>query len=381
MHELNHRLPLSAATLFAAIMSLKTSYRASPASLRPTYTGGPVALTPDGLYLVTTLHSASLYITHIASSRVVAQIKGDATPITAVAVAPDPTGDAEYVVLTAHQSLSVRYYPFSTTDAAEFLATTTVDHAPFLTFTRQLTRAQTHPSPILSLEVSPAVPGTPGATLFATGSADGTVKVWDTKGGFVTHVFRGHGGGVSAFAWRFHHSSAAPTTTTTGYANAPTHDGRIMQLITGSVDTRVRVYDLLDRSASGRPIHVLEGHVSVVRGLDVSPDARWLISAGRDRVVLVWDLLPHPTDKKLGAPRVVQTLLANESLETVGFVSPVHGIAGVELEDRSVCYTGGERGRVRLWDVLRGKEVAVVPGLEVDEEPEEDEQRGLAYVL
>ena len=325
-------------------------------------------MTPDGLYLLTTLHSASVYITHIASSRVVAQIKGDGTPITAMAVAPNAEG--EFTILTAHQSLSVRYYPFSTTEAAAFLAEPSTK-IPFLTFTRQLTRAQTHPSPILSLSVSPRIPNS-DATLFATGSADGTVKVWDTTGGFVTHVFRGHGGGVSAFAWRFSRpgayiSTAAPTTE---YANAPkSEDGRVMQLITGSVDTRVRIYDLLDQTAKGRPKHVLEGHNSVVRGLDVSSDegiGRWLVSAGRDRIVLVWDLSQK-------TPKVVQTLLTSESLETVGLISHLKGVDGL------ACFTGGEKGQVRLWDVLRGKQVAVVPGLEV-EEGDEDEH-GLAYVL
>ncbi|KAJ9096840.1 hypothetical protein QFC21_005111 [Naganishia friedmannii] len=456
--------------------SLKSSYRASPASLRPTYTGGPVSQTPDGLYLLTTLHSTSLCITHIASARVVARIKGDGTPITAVAVALNPSPSAEegghaggeYVVLTAHQSLSVRYYPFSTATAASYLSTTssatTTTPPPQLTFTRQLTRAQTHPSPILSLSVSPPIPlstkdksgpshlsrETVAGSLIATGAADGTVKVWDTKGGFVTHVFRGHGGGVSAFAWRFSSSqpvvggyidsapSTTTTTATTGYANAPHHsgganevaEGRTMQLITGSVDTRIRVYDLLSSSSSsasststqqrgaanananaaGKPIHILEGHVSVVRGLDVSPPlpgmqgkaGRFLVSAGRDRVGLVWDLEPlvaaagekvSKKGKAEAAPRVVQTLLASESLETIGLLSPSHtigdGIRETEQgEGRLVAYTGGEKGRVRLWDVLKGKEVGVVPGLDVEDqrdeaeaEEEEDEQQGLAFVL
>ncbi|KAJ9113681.1 hypothetical protein QFC22_005990 [Naganishia vaughanmartiniae] len=462
--------------------NLKTSYRASPASLRPTYTGGPVSLTPDGLYLLTTLHSTSLCITHIASARVVARIKGDGTAITAVAVAPNPSsGNAEgggheggeYLVLTAHQSLSVRYYPFDTATAASYLAATSSSHTtqttapPHLTFTRQLTRAQTHPSPILSLSVSPPVPlssssttkstpehGAAAASLFATGAADGTVKVWDTKGGFVTHVFRGHGGGVSAFGWRFSASSSggndpssvgyidtssahpsATTTQTTGYANAPNTpstdgaasaaaQGRTMQLITGSVDTRIRIYDLLASSSAstrgavndraGKPIHVLEGHVSVVRGLDVSLGSeegragRFLVSAGRDRVGLVWDLEPptaavggsKPTKGGKAAaktqaqaqPRVVQTLLASESLETIGLISPHHAIGAgiretVEDEDtkRLICYTGGEKGRVRLWDVLKGKEVGGVPGLDVEaqqeDEEDDDEQQGLAFVL
>jgi U3 small nucleolar RNA-associated protein 13 len=269
---------------------------------------------------------------------------------------------------------------------------------------------------------------------------------------------------VSAFAWRFSsdedegpaavggYIDSAPSTTTNntaakGYANAPnggsnaagaggTAEGRTMQLITGSTDTRIRVYDLLLSSSStssastssrtaaaaaaGKPIHVLEGHVSVVRGLDVSPSGvegrgkagRWLVSAGRDRVGLVWDLEPPAAAgaekgmKKVKAgvpvaPRVVQTLLASESLETIGLLSPSHTIGNgireretLEQEQqggaergRLICYTGGEKGRVRLWDVLKGKEVGGVPGLDVEdlqdgeEREEDDEQQGLAFVL
>jgi U3 small nucleolar RNA-associated protein 13 len=49
-----------------------------------------------------------------------------------------------------------------------------------------------HTSPV----VSSAIDST--GTLLATGSADGTIKVWDIRGGYVTHTFHGHGGVVGA---------------------------------------------------------------------------------------------------------------------------------------------------------------------------------------
>src|SRR5436190_13860053 len=36
------------------------------------------------------------------------------------------------------------------------------------------------------------------STLLATGASDGVVKVWDIRGGYVTHTFRGHSGIISS---------------------------------------------------------------------------------------------------------------------------------------------------------------------------------------
>ena len=43
----------------------------------------------------------------------------------------------------------------------------------------------------------------PTSTYLASGSADGVVKVWDIVRGHVTHVFKGHGGVVSALVFSY----------------------------------------------------------------------------------------------------------------------------------------------------------------------------------
>ncbi|BEI94806.1 uncharacterized protein CcaverHIS019_0703870 [Cutaneotrichosporon cavernicola] len=325
---------------------LKTSFRASPNSIRPLYTGGPVALTRDGQWLITTMGEEVL-VTEVSSGRGVARVKGDTTDITALALSYHTSPPT---LITAHASLSVRYYPLPAS-LPEGTA-----KPPFLQYTKAFPRAAG--APILLVAVSP------DSTLLATGSSDGIVKVWDMAGGYVTHLFRGHGGPVSALHFSF-----------------PTNEGRQrMELWTGSTDARVRVFDLRDASArvvvggqegKTKAKAVLESHVSVVRGIAVSEDGKYAVSGGRDKVVLVWD----------SKGKVIQTLLANEQVEACGLLPLGTAVEG-EHADRLLCYTAGESGRVRIWDVLKGTEVAEMDGVAgVDEVDEDDEQQGVLQVM
>ena len=185
----------------------------------------------------------------------------------------------------------------------------------------------------------------------------------------MTHLFRGHGGPVSALHFYF------------------SPDESRMELLTGSTDSRVRLYDLRDPSARGgsvKPNAVLEGHVSVVRGIDVSPDGRWAITGSRDKVILVWDLAanqPGSSQKggrgKGGGPKVVQTIIAQEQVEALGLLPS-------NPEDRVIrCYSGGDKGHIRIWNVMTGEQLGSMKGVEgLDEvEAEEDEQRGIINIL
>ncbi|KAL1410896.1 U3 small nucleolar RNA-associated protein 13 [Vanrija albida] len=338
---------------------LKSSFRASPSSIRPLYTGGPVLLTRDGEWLITTM-GEEVVVTEVRTGLGVARVKGDTTPITALALSYHTSPPT---LVTCHQSNTIRYYPLP-----EALPTT--PKPPFLQYTRALPRASG--APILVAAVSP------DATLLATGSSDGIVKVWDLAGGYVTHMFRGHGGPVSALAFSF------PSTG---------EERQRMELWTGSTDTKVRVFDLRDAGArvvvaggsgAAKPKAVLEGHVSVVRGIAVTEDGRFAITGGRDKVVLVWDLgdQKEASSKGKGAgPKIVQTLLANEQVEACGLLPRDQAVVGGST-GRLLCYTAGDAGTVKVWDVLKAAEVATMKGVEgVDEDDDEDEQRGVIAVL
>ena len=219
----------------------------------------------------------------------------------------------------------------------------------------------------------------PTSTYLASGSADGTVKVWNILRGFVTHVFKGHGGVVSALAFNYPFDPSAVERETK------------MQLITGSVDTRIRIFDLSAVAArSGtalRPEAVLEGHVSVPRGLDVSPDGKWLVSGGRDSVVMVWDIshkspATHQSKSNKGkgketafAPSLAKTIPVLERVEAVGLLLPEEDLAGAPSGSAKLrFYTGGEKGVVRIWDAREGT-VLFTLGHERDGGDDQEEQR------
>lgn len=207
-------------------------------------------------------------------------------------------------ILTATRSLALQIYSL-----------------PSLTLHRSIPKA--HEAPIITCCSDPT------GTLFATGSADGIVKVWDAEKGHCTHVFKGHGGVISALVF-----------------NIVKGAGGKARLISGADDCKIRVWDLRTREC----LHVLDGHVSVIRGLDVTPDGRTLVSGGRDKVVNIWDL-------ERGVLR--KTLPVFEVLESVGLVEvEVEGKGkGKEGEKIYRIFTGGDKGIVRLWDLVSGEAV------------------------
>ena len=183
-------------------------------------------------------------------------------------------------------------------------------------------------------------------TLLATGGADGVVKIWDIRGGYVTHTFRGHAGVISALHF---FKASSPDLESKGKTNKKKrsrsnlqedevmvngHDSTAaFRLASGSEDGKIRIWDLAKRKS----VATLDSHVSVVRGLDYEPAANLLISGSRDKTAIVWDARTWKSRK------VVPVL---EGLEAVAF-----------LEEGKFFYTGGETGRLRIWNVESGGEI------------------------
>ncbi|GAA5868193.1 hypothetical protein JCM1840_006178 [Sporobolomyces johnsonii] len=290
----------------------KTSFKAAR-TYAPIHTGGAAVLSGDGSWLVSTLNEQAL-VTDVETGKPVQELKGDTSAVTTLSITPSPLSpQSGGFLLTCCRSLALHIYSL-----------------PSLSLHRHIPRA--HDAPIITCAADPT------GTLFATGSADGIVKVWDAARGHCTHVFKGHGGVISAIVFDI------------ASAGDGGKQGRA-RLVTGADDCKIRVWDLRTRE----PLHVLDGHVSVVRGLDVTKDGKLLVSGGRDKVVNVWDL-------ERGVLR--KTMPVFETLESCGLVELEQGSAsakGKEKETgapkRRAIFTGGDKGVVRLWDLQSGEQI------------------------
>src|SRR6185503_8926982 len=104
--------------------------------------------------------------------------------------------------------------------------------------------------------------------LLASGTVDGTIQLWAVPSGELLASWRGHTGGV----W--------------GLAVRP--DGQV--IVSGGEDRTIRLWSVpADGVREGRLLGSLEGHTGAVRGVALSGDAGLLASASWDSTVRLWE--------------------------------------------------------------------------------------------
>jgi len=142
-----------------------------------------------------------------------------------------------------------------------------------------------------------------------------------------------------------------------------------MHLFTACGDHLVRCFDLKAPSgANSKPELVLDGHVSVPRALLPTPDGKWLVTAGRDSVILVWDLnalfstgsgskSSKKGKQKASENAPYRTIVAQERIEGASLLQP-NDLSQWPGEVRVAA--GGEKGVVKVWDALSGKELGLL---------------------
>ncbi|GAB2216023.1 hypothetical protein Droror1_Dr00023790 [Drosera rotundifolia] len=194
-----------------------------------------------------------------------------------------------------------------------------------------------HNGPVMAMSWHPSL------GLLATAGTDRTVLVWNVDGRFCMHSFSGHKGVVTCLM--FH------------------PDPERLLLFSGSEDTIVRVWDLKkakyeeknDKKKYDKKKNnvVLEKHLSAVTFLGLSEDGRILLTAGRDKVVNLWD--PYVEENHWR-----KTILTYDVLEAVcvlhsgttlhSCVSSDKGGMNKTTSEEVYFLTVGERGIIRIWN-------------------------------
>ncbi|KAL6652122.1 hypothetical protein ACP70R_011047 [Stipagrostis hirtigluma subsp. patula] len=292
----------------ASTQGLKKNYRCDR-SLQQFYTGGPFAVGRGRVgeegeevgeeggaeaFLACACGGEVRVVSAADASTLGEPVDGDSEAITALALSPDSR-----LLFAAGHSRLVRVWDLAS---------------------RTCIRSwKGHDGPIMAMACHAS------GGLLATAGADKKVCVWDVDGGFCTHFFRGHTGVVTTVM--FH------------------KDPKCLLLFSGSEDGTVRVWNL----ESKKCIAVLKEHFSTVTALALSEDGRTLLSAGRDKIVTVWDL------RKYSSKKTIPTYEMIEAVCFIGSGSELLASLGVEPDMADGYFlTVGERGIVRIWRLESG---------------------------
>jgi WD40 repeat protein/tetratricopeptide (TPR) repeat protein len=204
-----------------------------------------------------------------------------------------------------------------------------------------------------------SVAWSPEGTQLASGSWDGTVKLWDTATGEPRLTLRGHKWGVWSVAW--------------------SPDGR--QLASASADATGKVWNV---ATEEEPL-TLRGHNSRVFSVAFSPDQGRLASASQDRTVKVWDAVTgkeiltlrghagvvtsvawSPDGARLasaswdGAVKIWEAATGKETLTLRGHTNGVWSVAW-SPDGRRLASASGDR-TVKVWDAAAGKTILTLRG-------------------
>lgn len=155
----------------------------------------------------------------------------------------------------------------------------------------------------------------------ASGGSDGNIRLWDLAHNTCTSSLRGAMGVFTVLKY---------------------HPDSSKQLIFGAADdTKIRSWN----SKTGNEHMVYSGHFSKVTSLQFTPDGQNMVSSGRDRVLILWNI---------NESKALRTVPVYESIEATVLLPPAFKIPNfkkkVETEGIYVA-CAGEKGIIKVWNV------------------------------
>ena len=155
-----------------------------------------------------------------------------------------------------------------------------------------------------------------GSRLVTTGWDDFTARIWQANSGKELFVLEGHESGVAIAAF--------------------SPDGKL--LVTGSDDETLKIWDM----SNGKELFTLS-HPGTVYGVAFSPDGTRLASASNAQIIKVWDVI------------------AGE--EMLNFIGHAGAIVGITFSpDGTRLATASRDGTAIIWDAATGEELLILNG-------------------
>ncbi|XP_014290049.1 transducin beta-like protein 3 [Halyomorpha halys] len=179
-----------------------------------------------------------------------------------------------------------------------------------------------HKGPVAKLAI------TNDGLILASGGSDSSVRLWDMKYHACTKNLTGIKGVCSVLKFL--------------------EKGNSSLLFASGDDAIIKAWDI----ESGELKISLEGHYSKVTDIIFSNTHQHVVSCGRDKVIILWNI-------KSGEQ--MNVIPAYESLESLVILPDSITLPGADVKHQDGVYvaTGGDRGVIRVWDVLNTKELYV----------------------
>eukprot|EP01028_Stygiella_incarcerata_P004811 TRINITY_DN208_c0_g1_i1.p1 TRINITY_DN208_c0_g1~~TRINITY_DN208_c0_g1_i1.p1 ORF type:complete len:854 (-),score=256.52 TRINITY_DN208_c0_g1_i1:31-2592(-) len=280
------------------------------------YTSGRVIVSPDGKHLVC-IGGENVNLLEKETGKAKLRIPGDGEAFTSLAVRPN---DGKKIVV-ASRSSSVYVWSIETGEEGS---------GGELSSHQERSWRPHMPLPVVSMNYDPS------GALLATGSTDGTVRVWDMERSYLTHDLHGHHDGVVSLV-QFH---PIPQT--------------LVLFSCGFEDNTVCMWDLVTKTIT----YKVTGHGAHITSISFFPSDPFVMCCGsRDRTVTVHDLRKKEKSR---------TIVVFEEVEAMCFEN--QGSAGPENEDemeveideeekemRYHLCVSGPKGRVLRYNVLNGE--------------------------